>query len=84
MDVKQATHIFSLLIFTGMNQNKDWRLTGDEPVNPTLILVCDACNIKLLHFIHLPCVRLTYSDATKVLYTARLVNRAFRIQLIVK
>ena len=47
-------------------------------------LVCDTCNIKFLLFIHLPCARHIYNEATNVLYTARLVSKAFCIQPMVK
>lgn len=44
----------------------------------------NACNIKVLLFIRLPCVRQNHSDATNVLYAARLVRRAFCMQPIVR
>lgn len=47
-----------------------------------MVLVCFTCNIEFgLFFTRLPRVRrMIYSEATSVLYTARPVCRAFRMQ----
>lgn len=46
-----------------------------------MVLVCFTCNIEFGLFTRLPRVRhMTYNEATSVLYTARLVCKAFRMQ----
>lgn len=78
--VRPVTRDFTFLIFTGMNQNKVV-FTGWWTGEYVMVLVCFTCNIEFDLFTRLPRVRhMTYSEATSVLYTARLVCKAFCMQ----
>nr|DAI76561.1 MAG TPA: hypothetical protein [Caudoviricetes sp.] len=56
-DVRQVTQIFKILIFTGMNQNKDEIRRALNRRISILILVCYACNVKFPALHHSPCAR---------------------------